>query len=248
VGIFGDNFRYVPGVGGAATASTTYTPNIPVAGLYDVSIWYPVNPGPFSHNTPMVVTGATNVVTVKVDQTVNGGSWQPLVPGVFFTNGTTGNLTIYNDSSDTTTSVVANGARWVYELSQDAPTNGTVPAWWADFYFGGSVSGAADTDGVGYSNFAEYVLGADPTSQSGQLQFMVASGPSTNVTVTFAPWQGGRVYSLQCVTNLGNSAWVTLTNAAPALNTNNGSGSFTVGKPARGAAFYRLAVSLLPNQ
>ena len=246
-GIFGDNYRYVPGAGGAATAFTTYTPVIAATGLYDLSVWYPVNPGSFSSNTPMIATGATNVVTVSVNQTINGGGWQPLTAALFLTNGTTGNLTINNESGDTTTSVVANGARWAYELSQDAPTNGTVPAWWADFYFGGSVSGAADPYGVGYSNFAEYVLGADPTSLSGQLRFMVAPGPSANATVTFSPWQGGRVYQLQCVTNLGNPAWAALTNA-PAQNPVNGSGFFTVGSTPGRVVFYRLAVSLAPNQ
>ena len=246
-GIFGDNYRYVSGVGGAATASTTYAPVIAAAGIYDVSIWYPIKPGSFSANTPMMVTAATNVVAVNVDQTINGGSWQPLATGVFFTNGATGNLTINNDSGDTTTSVVANGARWVYELSQDSSTNGTVPAWWADFYFNGNVSGAADPFGVGYSNFAEYVLGADPTSKSGQLLFTVAPGPSTNTTVSFAPFQGGRIYQIQCATNLVNPAWVTLTNQ-PAQNPNDGSGFFTVGRSPGKVVFYRLAVSLAASQ
>ena len=185
-------------------------------------------------------------VLASVDQTVNGGGWQPLATGLYFASGMSGNLIIYNNSGDTTTSVVANGARWDYNLSQDAPANGSVPAWWADFYFGGPVSGTADPHGVGYSNFAEYVLGLDPTSASGQLQFMVTPGPSTNVTVAFSPWQGGRFYQLQSSTNLG-LPWVTLTNT-PAINTSNGIRSFTVSKPPGGAAFYRLEASLSPTQ
>jgi uncharacterized repeat protein (TIGR01451 family) len=246
-GIFGPNFDYVVGVGGNPTASTTYTPNIPEAGLYDVSIWYPIKPGVFSGSTPMIANGATNAVLASVDQTVNGGSWQPLVTGLYFASGFSGNLTIYNNSGDTTTSVVANGARWVYELSQDTPTNGTVPAWWANFYFGKNVSGSAYANGNAYSNYAEYVLGTDPTSKSSQLQFLVTPGPSTNVTVTFSPYQGGRVYQLLASSNLARPAWVTLTNT-PTLNTNNGSGFFTVGRTPGAAVFYRLAVSLSPTQ
>lgn len=230
-GIFGDNYRYVQGVGGYPTAFTTYTPNIPAPGLYDVSIWYPTKPGTFSSSTPMIANGGTNAVPVNVDQTINGGSWQPVVTGLYLTNGATGNLNIYDNSGDPTTSVVANGARWVYELSQDAPTNGTVPAWWSGFYFGTNVSGTNLAKGTGYSYFADYVFGADPTSTavSSQLQFLVTPGSSTNMTVTFSPWQGGRIYQLQSSANPGIAAWVTLTNT-PALNTNNGTGFFTFGK------------------
>jgi hypothetical protein len=164
----------------------------------------------------------------------------------FATNGYTGTLTIYNNNGDPTTSVVANGARWAYEVSQDAPTNGTVPAWWGNFYFGTNVSGTNDIYGVGYSNFAEYVLGADPTSPSAQLQFAVTTGP-TNVTAAFAPFMGGRIYQLMSSTNLKSSAWLTLTNTAM-QNTNDGSGFFTFGRTKGPSAFYRLAVSLSTNQ
>jgi uncharacterized repeat protein (TIGR01451 family) len=248
-GIFGsNNYAYVQGVGGNPTASATYTPNIPVAGLYDISVWYPTKPGFFSASTPMIATGTTNAVLASVNQTTNGGGWQPLVTGIYFATGATGNLAIYNDSGDPATSVVANGARWVYEMSQDTPTaaSGNVPAWWANFYFGGNVSGAAA--GLnGYNYYADYVLGIDPTSGSSQLQFVVTPGPSTNVTVAFAPWQGGRVYQLQSSGTLANPAWVTLTNT-PTVNTNDGSGFFTVGQTPATTVFYRLEASLLPTQ
>ena len=115
-GIFGSaNYEYVQGVAGSPTASAAYSPNIMVAGLYDVSIWYPTKPGAFSSNTPMIANGGTNVVLAYVNQTINGGGWQPLVTGIYFATGTKGNLTIRNDSGDRTTSVVANGARWAYD-------------------------------------------------------------------------------------------------------------------------------------
>jgi hypothetical protein len=240
-------YDYVQGVGGYPTSSATYAPNIVVPGLYDVSVWYPSKPGYFTSNAPMYATGATNVVLVYVNQTINGGSWQPLTTGLFLTNGTAGNLTIYNDSGDTSTSVVANGVRWAYELAQDTPASGAVPAWWAEFYFGTNVSGTNVVNGNRYSNYAEYVLGTDPTSPSSQLQFMVAPGPSTNVTVSFAPFQGGRSYQLLSSTNLRNGAWVTLTNT-PSQNTNDGSGFFTVGHAPGSPAYYKLSVSLSTTQ
>ena len=59
--------------------------------------------------------------------------------------------------------------RWDYDPAQDYPTNGTVPAWWATYYFGTNAyanpnaSGSADADRDGYSNYAEYVFGTNPT-------------------------------------------------------------------------------------
>jgi uncharacterized repeat protein (TIGR01451 family) len=251
-GIFGsNNYEYVQGVSGVATASARFAPPIAVAGLYDVSIWYPIKPGAFSANTPVIVTGPTSLATLNVDQTVDGGGWQPLVTGMYFAPGGENDFTIYNNTGDTN-DVAANGARWVYEPGQDSAA-GTVPAWWANFYFGANaanpaIAGAsADPDGGGYSNYANYVLGTDPTSASSQLQFQVTPGPSTNVTVTFAPYQGGRIYQLQSSPTLANPAWVTLTNI-PAVNTNNGSGFFTVGQTPGATVFYRLSASLAPTQ
>lgn len=67
------------------------------------------------------------------------------------------------------------------------------------------------------------------------------------MTVTFAPYQGGRVYQLQSSSTLENPAWMTLTNT-PTVNTNDGSGFFTVGQTPGATVFYRLSASLAPNQ
>jgi uncharacterized repeat protein (TIGR01451 family) len=252
-GIFGsNNYEYVHGVSGVATASASFAPPIAVAGLYDVFIWYPIKPGTFSANTPVVVNGPTSVAMLTVDETAHGGGWQPLAAGMYFAPGATNNFTIYNNTGDTN-QVAANGARWVYDFGQDNAAAGTVPAWWANFFFGTNasnpaISGAsADPDGDGYSNYAEYVLGTDPTSASSHLQFQVTPGPSTNVTVTFAPYQGGRVYQLQSSSTLANPAWVTLTNT-PSVNTNNGCGVFTVGQTPGATVFYRLSANLSTTQ
>ncbi|MGA3179041.1 MAG: hypothetical protein ABSF38_01715 [Verrucomicrobiota bacterium] len=237
--IIGSDYYYTFGVTGNPTAWATYTPNIPTAGTYDVYIWYPGRPS-VSSNTPVIITGSTNAVYASVNQTVNSGSWQLLAPSVYYASGTTGSVVIYNNSQDPTTSVLANAVRWSYDLSQDAPTNGSVPAWWANFYFGGSVSGSADEDGDGYSNYAEYVLGTDPTSASSFLQFSVTPGSQTN-TVAFAPWQGGRLYQLLCSTNLHNG-WQTLTNTASV--TTNGTGVFNIKEPGATAVFYQLSVAI----
>jgi uncharacterized repeat protein (TIGR01451 family) len=239
-------YNYVQGVSGSPTASATYVPNIPVPGLYDISVWYPNNPGGFASSTPMIANGTTNALLVNVNQTNGGGGWNQIVTGLYFANGTGGNLTIYNNAGNQGGSVAANGARWVYETSQDAATNGSVPAWWSSFYFGHAVNGSDDTDGDGYSNYAEFVLGTDPTSAASGLQFQVTPTSSNNVAVNFAPWQGGRLYQLQSSPALVNPTWVTLTNT-PVQNTNDGTGTFTVRQSGTNT-FYRLSATLLPNQ
>ena len=154
-------YDYTAGVSASgATASATYFPNFPTAGKYNVYIWYPSRPA-VSTNTPVIINGATNAVYASVNQATNGGSWQLIAPDMYYATGASGSVTIYNNTGSAKP-VMVNAMRWSYDLTQDVPTNGGVPAWWANFYFGGNVSGAADELGNGYSNYADYVLGVDP--------------------------------------------------------------------------------------
>jgi uncharacterized repeat protein (TIGR01451 family) len=241
--VAGSDYYYTGGVSGNPTATATYVPNIPTAGFYDVYIWYPGR-ATVSSNTPVIITGTTNAVFTNVNQRVNTGGWQLVAPLVYYTNGVGGSAVIENNSGDPTTVVLANAVRWSYNLGQDAPTNGAVPAWWANFYFGGGVSGSVDADGDGYSNYAEYVLGTDPTSAASALQFAATSGPGKGTnTVTFGPYLGGRNYQLLSNTNAAASTgWQTLTNT-PAVTT-NGIGVFTVPAPTNTAVFYQLSITL----
>jgi uncharacterized repeat protein (TIGR01451 family) len=245
-GIYGGEYRSASAVVGAETSSATYTPNIIVAGKYDVSIWYPVS-SIFTTKAPIYVSGATNEIILSVNQTTNGGSWQPLASDLYFAAGTGGNVAIYNNTGETDKSVVANAMMWVYDPGQDYPANGSVPGWWANYYFGpnANISGSGDEDGDGYSNYAEYVFGTNPTDPSSYLNFAVAYGPDNVVSVSFSPWQGGRAYQLQSATDLSSGAWVTLTNTVT-VNT-NGDGVFTLTQPNPAASFYRLSAHVLPQ-
>jgi uncharacterized repeat protein (TIGR01451 family) len=246
-GAYHTNYQTAATTTGSPTAWAIYEPTIPAAGLYNVSIWHPQNSG-FTTNAQVYIFGATNQLFASVNETINGGGWQPLASNVYFASGTNGNVTIYNNTGETGQSVAANAMMWSYVAAQDYPTNGVVPAWWANFYFGananGSVSGSADPDGDGYDNYAEYVFGTDPTDAASHLNFSVAAGPGNSVIVTFSPCQGGRAYELEAVTNLANPAWITLTNGFTV--TTNGAGVFTVQPGNASGVIYRLSAQVIP--
>jgi rhamnogalacturonan endolyase len=238
---YGSYYQYAAAIFDASpSAQATYTPNLPTDGIYDVYIWYPAGSNRAT-NTPVTLFGANAVIEAAVDQTTNGGSWQRLAPSMFFTAGTGGFAVIGNNSGDTNTIVMADAMRWSYNLGQDHPTDGTVPDWWAEFYFGSSVDGAADPDGDGMSNYAEYVTGTDPTDAASHLQMNVTRA-GADIQIAFNPFLSGRVYELQTTPNLNNGLWAALPNLPVA---NGGDAAFTVTN-APAASFYRIAVRLAP--
>ena len=244
-GIYGSYYQSANTVAsGAATASATYTPQIAIPGLYNVSIWYPES-AIFTTNARVNVSGATNELVLGVNQTTNGGGWWPLANDLYFAAGTGGNVTIYNNTGEAGRSVVANAMMWVYDPAQDHTAVGTVPGWWANYFFGlgAVVDGSADPDGDGYSNYAEYVFGTNPLDPTSYLRFSVIPGPDGVVSVTFSPFQGGRAYQLQTATDLSTGTWATVTNSV-SVNT-NGNGVFTLTQPNASGSFYRLSAQVL---
>ncbi len=246
-GLYGTYYQFATTTDDNPTSWALYDPFLPSSGLYNVYIWHPQNTN-FTTNAQVYLTGATNEFILSVDESINGNGWQPLATNMFFTAGTNGSVTVFNNTGDTNKYVVANALMWVYNAAQDAPTNGTVPAWWANAYFGtnanGYASGAADPDGDGYSNYADYVFGTDPNNASSKLSFTVTPVSANTVSVTFSPCQYGRAYELQSATNLASLVWTTLTNGFTAST--NGSGTFTVSQTNSGNAFYRLSAQVIP--
>jgi uncharacterized repeat protein (TIGR01451 family) len=246
-GIYGSFYQFTTTTADNPTASALYEPYIPAAGLYDVYIWYPQS-ALFTANAQVHIHGGTNDIVLSVNETTNGGAWQPLTANMYFAGGTNGYVMLDNNTGETNKYLVANAMKWVYIASQDDTAKGTVPAWWANFYFGtnanGYVDGSADADGDGYSNFAEYVLGTDPTDATSHLNFTVSSVSSNAIEVSFAPWQGGRSYQLQGTADLTSPVWITLTNNYTVGT--NGSGTFTVTPDGSSGPFYRLSAGITP--
>jgi hypothetical protein len=127
--------------------------------------------------------------------------------------------------------------RWSYVLAQDKPADGTVPDWWANFYFGGSAAGSDDPDGDGFSNFAEYIGGTDPTDPASHFQMSVNRSGS-NLQINFSPSVAGRIYQLSTTTNLNSGLWSFLADVPSSTNLN---GTFTITNTS-GSRFYRISL------
>jgi uncharacterized repeat protein (TIGR01451 family) len=239
-GIYSNYFNVASTAVFSPTATAMFSPNLPTPGFYNVATWYPQSSN-FASNTLMYVTGATNAVIASVNQTINGGSWVPLATNVFYSNGISGNVTIYNQVGSTNYLVAANAMKWTYNSSQDVSSNGVPPLWWSSFYYGTNTAAAA-------SNYAEYVFGTAPTDPADSPDFWVTF-PSTNqVMVTFSPYVGGRNYVLQSSADFSQTQnWVTLTNQ-PSLSTDgNGYGVFMVNQTNATQTFFRLSASVVPQ-
>jgi hypothetical protein len=240
---FGTSYQYTSARTDAApTAQATFTPTIVTPGKYDVAIWYPQGSNR-STNAQVSVFYNGGLAHANVNQQTGGGGWRLLAPAVDCLAGTGSFAIIANNTGESTGVVMADAMRWAYVTSQDIFTNGTVPAWWSGYYFGGEVDASLDPDGDHYSTFAEYVLGTDPTNAVSRLTFNVR-GATNGLTVTFTPAQGGRVYELQSTTNPVGSQWSGL----PIVPTvANGQGTFSVTNSGQSdTRFYRLSVHLAP--
>ena len=103
--------------------------------------------------------------------------------------------------------------------------------------------GSLDSDGDGFSNHREYILGTDPTDATSTFTTSHTLNAG-NIQLSFNPILGGRVYKLAATTNLANAAW-TLLNTTP--NVTNTTGTFSITNDgSSGAKFYRVSIQLAP--
>lgn len=243
--IYGSYFNVAGTTQGNATATATYTPNMPYPGAFNVYAWYPQSTN-FSAGAVYVVTGETNALVDTINQTINGGTWRSLATNMFFDTGTGGNVALYNDTGESNKVIAANAMKWSYLTNQDF-TPGSVPPWWYEYYFGTN----SGTNSLYYSDF---VFGLSPTDPTSVLTFWATPLASNQVMASFYPVMGGRIYHLQTATNLLKSKWVTLTNAysistnATGVFTNGtGYGMFTITESNAAQSYYRLSAQLGTN-
>jgi len=95
--------------------TATYTPDLPVAGLYRVDMWWPTFG--WSNNVPVTVTHQAGTTALTVDQSTGSGQWNPL--GTFdFDAGTSGSLMISSEGANQGASGVGPVADAVRFVSQ----------------------------------------------------------------------------------------------------------------------------------
>lgn len=114
--------------------SVTFTPDLPVAGTYEVSIMY-ADHFNRADNVPVTVTYDGGTDQQDIDQTSGGGIWH-LLGEYEFESGTSGSVTVSN--LGTTKHVVADAVRFVFIPDPPAPDPviidnldlGSTPAGW----------------------------------------------------------------------------------------------------------------------
>ncbi len=215
---YGSDYRYVSGVAGAATATATFTPNLPSAGYYSVYIWYPQGSNRPT-NAPVSLTYSGGILNFVLDQTSNGGRWIALATNLYMPRGAVCSVRVANNLGYTGKVVMADAVRFVYEPAQDRPVDVSVPGWWTQAYFGGPTDNTADPDGDGLPTWMEYLLGTDPTRAESRLDVKLQKlGPDTFQAV-FSPAIADRVYQWQSRASLGEGGWTPLSNAVYSVNT-----------------------------
>lgn len=241
---YGQYYEYADTVNGSDTAEAVFYPNIPVAGNYDVYLWYSAETNR-SQAAPVIAAYTGGDAELSVNEQANGGSWQLLVSGAYFAAGTNEYVRLGNGSGETGLVVIADAVRFQYSADQDLPTNNTPPAWWLSYYFGtNTVNAALDTDGDGYSTLAEYIMGTDPTSPASHLTVNAQATATGGMQVVFAPYypNSGRQYQLQGSGGL-TGGWTNVPATTIATN-GTGGGIITLANLAATQSFMRVSVAM----
>ncbi len=106
---YGKNYRYVYSKG-KVTAAATYTPEIPKSGWYWVSTYYRSG-GNRSKDARYLIRHAGGESVVTVNQETHGMTWVYL-GRFYFEKGSTGSVTITNQSKDINQAIIADAIRF----------------------------------------------------------------------------------------------------------------------------------------
>jgi hypothetical protein len=149
---FGANYRWAStAAGGSRTA--TYRPYVPVAGLYDVWLWYPEGSNRATNAAWLVSFdgGTTNVI---VNQQSGGGGWQRIAAAAPFAAGTNGFVRLSNDTGYSGKVVIADAVGFSYVGPLPGPTlssavaNGMLTLWWPPSRTGFRLQSATNSLGL----------------------------------------------------------------------------------------------------
>jgi hypothetical protein len=115
---FGTN--YLTTAQGTGSAYVQFTPNVLVAGDYDVLQWHPYLANA-SASAPHVVNYDGGSTIVYANQTTNAGKWS-LLGRFHFAAGTAGNIQVLDNVAEPTAVAVADGVKLMYVGLPTAPT------------------------------------------------------------------------------------------------------------------------------
>lgn len=106
------DYRFASTVVGG-TNTVTYRPNLPSAGYYDISVWYPQGSNRAT-NAPWTIVYSGDITNVPVDQSINGGDWRLIASARPFAVGTNGFVQLSNDTGSAGKVVMADGVRFTF--------------------------------------------------------------------------------------------------------------------------------------
>ncbi|NLH71879.1 MAG: family 10 glycosylhydrolase [Verrucomicrobia bacterium] len=233
-------FWQTPATSGAPTATARWIPNIEVSGVYDLELCTFPAAGSFPA-LYSIVTPRTNF-TVRVNHSgamTNG----ILAANLLLHRGERAEVRLDNHSVSGSSQVAACRMRWRYRADQDPPPQNAVPLWWSDHFFAQPSEPADDPDNDGSSNYAEFVLGTDPTNPESHLRLSLQPAEDTGWNMLFSPLTAGRVYTLESATDVTEPDWAPIDNAQPCA-TETGEGCLHDPSNQPAMRFYRLKVQL----
>lgn len=114
-GKYGADYRFA-GTGASVTAACEWRPNLPVAGDYEVEVYYPEGANR-ADDAPFTVHHANGTQTVSINQQINGGGWVSLGTYPFF-SGTSRYVKLENNANPSV--VIGDAVRFKFDSAAPA--------------------------------------------------------------------------------------------------------------------------------
>jgi len=113
---YGSDYRYANTSANGISATATFTPNMSVAGRYDVYVWFPtITKG--APNAQFVMSDADGTTTNTLDMSKGSGGWRLVATAATFAQGTNGYVRLNNGGAGGK-SVAADAVRLVFSENQ----------------------------------------------------------------------------------------------------------------------------------